>query len=203
MAVKFTIDDVLDFVNEKMIEIVAGVLFIIFVLTACLTYFNVVKNRNEVFITEYYKANKLFDTEKDKAKNMFSAIYTNKKANNNIKTISGIRLAELVETEDAIKILLEIYKMGNNDLFLRNLAGVSALNILINKTERYDEIVKLIVELKQGNNPLVEMVQEQEGLFEIQRGNIEQGREILKQILKQEDIDNGQRNRINNVLSIY
>ena len=131
-------------------------------------------------------------------------IYTSSK-NSEIKTLSGIKVANILLEEkkydEAVKIYLEIYNLDNNNEFLKNLSGVAGLNILIsqNNKSNYDQIEKLLKELNNPKNPLLPLVQEQNGIFELQKGNTENGLEILNSLLKQ-DIDQDMIDRINSII---
>ena len=52
------------------------------------------------------------------------------------------------------------------------------------------------------SNPLLYLVQEQNAWFELQKGNNEQGLEILYNLLKQ-DIDSNTKDRVNSVIKAY
>ncbi|GMO59492.1 MAG: hypothetical protein Ta2D_05200 [Rickettsiales bacterium] len=202
---KISVDDVLDFVNDRMAQIVSVILAIIVISVACLLYSSHTKKRDELFITEFYRANKLLiEGDQDKSRNMLSSLFNNKKTSESIKTIAGIRLANISNTDNALKILLQVFHFKNNDIYLRNLAGLNALTILINENnvEKFDNVADLLKELKHSSNPLLDLVIEQEGIFTIQKGEVEQGKSILSQLLKK-DIGSEQKKRIDSILNLY
>ena len=157
---------------------------------------------------EYYQAINYLNTDNEKeGLEILEKIFNSKEVDENIKTVSGLKIAnELKDTDlnKSISIYKEIYNLKNNDLFLRNLSGLTALNLLINKnkTENYKEIEELINSMKNPNNPLILLVNEQEAMFEIQKGNVENGIKKLKELLNQ-NIDSYMIQRINNILKIY
>ncbi|MDD2839922.1 MAG: hypothetical protein PHY80_02210, partial [Rickettsiales bacterium] len=63
-------------------------------------------------------------------------------------------------------------------------------------------IKNLIVKLSNPNNPLLLLVNEQEAMFEIQKGDTKNGLEILNNLLKQ-NIDDNMRKRIESIISLY
>ena len=120
-----------------------------------------------------------------------------------------MKIAEILnkknKKDEAIDIYKKLYNFKKNDSFLRNLSGLSALNILINENnpDNYQEIQILINTLSNPNNPLFLLVKEQEGLFEIQKGNLNDGLKILNELLINNDLDNESRTRIESIINIY
>ena len=208
MFEEITVDSVRDFVNKYLLQlmyIVATILLISLIVIFIINRNNVIKDKE---ITNFYQATTyIAEGKNDEALEVLQNIYSSTK-NKDIKTISGIKLAALqAEKEnynEAIKIYLEIYNLKDNDEFLKNLAGLSALNILIsqNNQDTYTQIEDLITKMSNPSNPLLYLVQEQNAWFELQKGNNEQGLEILYNLLKQ-DIDSNTKDRINSVIKAY
>lgn len=208
MFEEITVDSVRDFVNKYLLQlmyIVATILLISLIVIFIINRNNVIKDKE---ITNFYQATTyIAEGKNDEALEVLQNIYSSTK-NKDIKTISGIKLAALqAEKEnynESVKIYLEIYNLKNNDEFLKNLSGLSALNILIsqNNEDTYGQIEDLITKMSDPSNPLLYLVQEQNAWFELQKGNSEQGLEILYNLLKQ-DIDSNTKDRINSVIKAY
>ena len=203
-----TIDSIRDFVNKYLLQlmyIVVAILLISLIIIFVLNRNNTVKNKE---ITNFYQATTyIAEGKNDEALELLQNVYSST-SNKEIKTISGIKLATLqAEKEnynEATKIYLEIYNLKDNDEFLKNLSGLSALNILIsqNNKDTYNQIEILIKEMSNPSNPLLYLVQEQNAWFELQKGNNEHGLEILYNLLKQ-DIDLNTKDRVNSVIKAY
>ena len=208
MFEEITVDSVRDFVNKYLLQlmyIVATILLISLIVIFIINRNNVIKDKE---ITNFYQATTyIAEGKNDEALEVLQNIYSSTK-NKDIKTISGIKLAALqAEKEnynESVKIYLEIYNLKNNDEYLKNLSGLSALNILIsqNNEDTYGQIEDLITKMSDPSNPLLYLVQEQNAWFELQKGNSEQGLEILYNLLKQ-DIDSNTKDRINSVIKAY
>jgi hypothetical protein len=161
------------------------------------------KKNIELYMAEYYKSIKFIESDKNKSINLLREIYEKRGLDVNVKTIIGIKLAELIGGHDGTKIFLEIYELHGNDIFLKNVAVLNALNNMINEKKDEKEIRDLIVKISQNNNPLLNLVKEQEALFELQLGNNEKGIEILNEINNNFDTDELIKKRIENYLNIY
>lgn len=206
----FSIESIRDFVEKYLVQIVYGACFIS--IAAFLTIYAINKktNRENELIISYYQAiNEVRNDRSDDALKTLESIYNSKYADENIKTISGIRMAEILNSnsqgDKAVKIYKNIYNFEKNDEFLRNLSGLAALSILINENnpQNYLEIEELIKKLNSTNNPVILLVREQEGMFEIQKGNKEKGIEILNNLLLEEELDDDTKSRVESVLGLY
>ncbi len=205
---EITIDTVRDFVNKYLLQImyfVAIVLLIALIVIFLLTKKSDQKNNN---ITQFYQAiNYISENKNDEALEALQNIY-NSSNDIAIKTISGMKIGDIQSNmnnyDEAVKIYLEVYNLKNNDDFLKNLSGLSALIALItqNNKENYSQIEELIAKMSNPTNPLLYLVQEQSAWFELQKGNKDQGIEILNSLLKQ-NIDQDTRSRINSVITAY
>lgn len=206
----FSIDNVRDFVEKYLIQIVYGACFISVAIFLTIYTINKKTNRENELIVSYYQAiNEVRNDRSEEAIKTLENIYNSKYADKNIKTISGIRMAEILnsnnQVDKAVKIYEDIYNFKKNDEFLRNLSGLAALSILINENnpQNYLKIEKLVKSLNSTNNPIILLVHEQEGMFEIQRENKEKGIEILNNILLEEGLDDDTKSRVESVLELY
>ncbi len=206
----FSIESIRDFVEKYLVQIVYGACIISVV--AFLTIYAINKKesrKNELVISYYQAMNEARNDKNESALSILENIYNSKYADEDIKTISGIRMAEILSSNkqynEAVKIYKNIYSFKKNDNFLRNLSGLAGLSILVNEnnSQNYPEIEKLIRSLNSVNNPLILLVHEQEGMFELQRGNTEKGVEILNNLLLEEGLDEDTRSRVELVLKLY
>ena len=202
---KFSLDNIRDFTNKYLLQILYLIIAILVVSLLTIFFTNRVNNSKQKDIIGFYQAiNYISEGKNEEALSILNNIYTSSK-NSEIKTLSGIKVANILLEEkkydEAVKIYLEIYNLDNNNEFLKNLSGVAGLNILIsqNNKSNYDQIEKLLKELNNPKNPLLPLVQEQNGIFELQKGNMENGLEILNSLLKQ-DIDQDMIDRINSII---
>lgn len=202
---KFSLDNIRDFTNKYLLQILYLIIAILVVSLLTIFFTNRANNSKQKDIISFYQAiNYISEGKNEEALSVLNNIYTSSK-NSEIKTLSGIKVANILLEEkkydEAVKIYLEIYNLDNNNEFLKNLSGVAGLNILIsqNNKSNYDQIEKLLKELNNPKNPLLPLVQEQNGIFELQKGNTENGLEILNSLLKQ-DIDQDMIDRINSII---
>ena len=202
---KFSLDNIRDFTNKYLLQILYLIIAILVVSLLTIFFTNRANNLKQKDIIGFYQAiNYISEGKNEEALSILNNIYTSSK-NSEIKTLSGIKVANILLEEkkydEAVKIYLEIYNLDNNNEFLKNLSGVAGLNILIsqNNKSNYDQIEKLLKELNNPKNPLLPLVQEQNGIFELQKGNTENGLEILNSLLKQ-DIDQDMIDRINSII---
>ena len=202
---KFSLDNIRDFTNKYLLQILYLIIAILVVSLLTIFFTNRVNNSKQKDIIGFYQAiNYISEGKNEEALSILNNIYTSSK-NSEIKTLSGIKVANILLEEkkydEVVKIYLEIYNLDNNNEFLKNLSGVAGLNILIsqNNKSNYDQIEKLLKELNNPKNPLLPLVQEQNGIFELQKGNTENGLEILNSLLKQ-DIDQDMIDRINSII---
>lgn len=205
---EITVDSVRDFVNKYLLQLMYLVAIILLFSLIIIFVINNKENHKQKDITNFYQATTyIAEGKNDEALELLQNIYSSS-SNNEIKTISGIKLATLQAKNknynEAVKIYLEIYNLKNIDEFLKNLSGLSALNILIsqNNQDTYTQIEDLITKMSNPSNPLLYLVQEQNAWFELQKGNNEQGLEILYNLLKQ-DIDSNTKDRVNSVIKAY
>lgn len=205
----FSIEAVNDFVEKYLVQIIYTICFCLLLTFLIIFYGNFKENKKINLINNYYKAISYLNGENEEdGLKLLKEVYDSKYASADIKSISGLKLAsELFNKEEADKSLslyLSIYKMKKNDIFLRNLAGLNALKIIINQNDKakYSEIEKMISEMSNPNNPLILLVEEQSAMFEIQKGNVKNGVEILKNLLNQK-IDQDTAKRINTLLDLY
>lgn len=202
---KFSLDNIRDFTNKYLLQILYLIIAILVVSLLTIFFTNRVNNSKQKDIIGFYQAiNYISEGKNEEALSILNNIYTSSK-NSEIKTLSGIKVANILleekQYDEAVKVYLEIYNLDNNNEFLKNLSGVAGLNILIsqNNKSNYDQIEKLLKELNNPKNPLLPLVQEQNGIFELQKGNTENGLEILNSLLKQ-DIDQDMIDRINSII---
>ncbi|MDR0423699.1 MAG: hypothetical protein LBH46_03885 [Rickettsiales bacterium] len=193
MIRKFSLDYVFDFVNSYMLQIVYGAVFVVILSIGVVFYQKQQEKQINDYVVKYYEAVKLIDTDREKSIKIFDEVFGSV-SDTNLKMIFGMRLAELQKSPD---IYLKIFSMDSDNLFLRNLAGLNALSILVNQNEN-EKVENLLTKLKRPDNPLFILVSEQEGLFELQRGNETKAKEIFTDILSQ-DIDEFLRQRIDNL----
>lgn len=205
----FNIEMLSDFVEKYLSQIIYTICFCLLLTFLVIFYGNFKENRKNDLINNYYQAiNYLNGENEEDGLKLLKKIYDSKYADADIKSISGLKYAnELIKNEnqnEAINIYLSIYKMKKNDVFLRNLAGLNALNIMVNQNDKtkYTEIEKMISEMSNPNNPLILLVEEQSAMFEIQKGNVKNGVEALKNLLNQK-IDQDMAKRINTLLDLY
>lgn len=205
----FNLETIRDFVDKYLSQIIYVVCFLAILIFITLFVSGQRENKEKQLIINYYQAiNYLKENKIDNAEDLLKKVYKSKNANENIKTIAGIRLAEVLILKDnqdeAVKIYKEIYEFKKNDEFLRNLSGLIGLSILINQNNpsNYSQIEKLINKMSNPRNPLITLVNEQEGMFEIQRGNKEKGLKILNDLLQQ-NIDENTRQRVQMIVNIY
>lgn len=168
------------------------------------------KRRQKLYSEKFYSAiESLQKNNATKGMEIFESIYNDKKAPKSIRSISGIKLARLESVfgndEKAIKLYKEIYKNNKKFFFVRYLAGTSAVTIMINQQNEsgYVEIEELLEKLIVDKNPLQNLTTEQKGIFELQRGNLEKGVEVLNSLLKKSDLDSNARSRIEKIIKAY
>jgi hypothetical protein len=176
-----------------MLQIVYGAVFVVILSIGVVFYQKQQEKQINDYVVKYYEAVKLIDTDREKSIKIFDEVFGSV-SDTNLKMIFGMRLAELQKSPD---IYLKIFSMDSDNLFLRNLAGLNALSILVNQNEN-EKVENLLTKLKRPDNPLFILVSEQEGLFELQRGNETKAKEIFTDILSQ-DIDEFLRQRIDNL----
>ena len=205
----FSIEAVSDFVEKYLVQIIYIMCFCLLLTFLAIFYGNFKENKKTNLVNQYYQAISYLNGENEEdGLKLLKKIYDSKYASADIKSISGLKYAnELLKNEnqnEAINIYLSIYKMKKNDIFLRDLAGLNALNIMINQNDKakYSEIEKMIAEMSNPNNPLILLVEEQYAMFEIQKGNVKNGVEALKNLLNQK-IDQDTAKRINTLLDLY
>lgn len=205
---KLSLENIRDFVDKYLIQIMYIVVIILFVSLVTVLIINNKKIKYEKNIISFYQAIDYISKGKnEESLNILNNLYTSSN-NKKIKTISGIKMADILlkdkKYDEALKIYLDIYKLKENNNFLRNLSGIAALNILIsqNNQKNYIQIENLIKKLSNPKNPLLSLVQEQEAWFELQKGNKQQGLDILYNLLKQE-IDQDTKNRVDTVIKAY
>lgn len=205
----FNIESAKDFIEKYLSQIIYIICFVLVIVFFAIF----LSNRKEIKKTEltakYYQAvNYLNSNNEEEAVNLLNSIYTSKYATADIKSMVALKLADLSVSNDeidkAIEFYMAVYNIKNNDIFLRNLSGLSALNLMINKNDNSnnDTIKNLIVKMSSPDNPLLLLVNEQEAMFKIQNGDIQGGLEILNNLLK-EDIDENMRQRVKSIIVLY
>ena len=204
------LEEIVNFINENLQKIIYSICFILFIIFIYLLISNKKKTIKINSMNEYYKAYSYINEKKnDEAITILKNLYESKKTDNTVKTISGIRYADLLlknkNFDEAHKIYINIYKISKTNTYLKYVSGLAGLNILINKNDKNDylEIEKLIKSMSNKKNPLINLLKEQEGIFEIQRKNKEKGIEILEKLLKQENIDLESKTRIELIINLY
>ena len=207
---EISVENIKDFVEKYLTQIVYGMCFVSVIIFLTIYAMNRKIDKESELITSYYQAvSEAKNDKNEEALKILKDIYNSKYASDNIKTIAGIRMAIILgETDkknEAVEIYKSIYSLKNSDRFLKNLSGLSALNILINENnpQNYPEIEKLFESLKSIDNPLFLLVREQEGIFEIQKGNVENGIKILSDLLLENGIDDATKSRIELILKLY
>ncbi len=203
-------DSVREFINKHLVQLIYLLSFIIIIIFVCVYIISRKNEKVKNLMISYYQAiDYLRNDNPEEGLDLLEGVFESKYADEDIKTISGIKIAEIFnETErkdEAAKMYKEVYNMKNNNDFLKNLSGLAALNILINENnpEKYGEIEQLINNLSSPSNPLILLVNEQEGIFEIQRGNKAKGLEILNNILLNDNIDEDTKTRVESVIEAY
>lgn len=205
----FSMEAVKDFIEKYLSQIIYIICFVLVIVFFAIF----LSNRKEIKTTEltakYYQAvNYLNSNNKEEATNLLNSIYTSKYATADIKSMVALKLADLSvsngEVDKAIELYMEAYNMKNNDIFLRNLAGLNALNLMINKNDNSnnDVIKNLIAKMSNPDNPLLLLVNEQEAMFKIQNEDTKGGLEILNNLLKQ-NIDENTEQRVKSIISLY
>ncbi|MDR2527082.1 MAG: hypothetical protein LBC92_04370 [Rickettsiales bacterium] len=202
MSRKISIDDVVDFANEYIREIIYFILILVVISLVSVYVLYRIERKNNDLMIKYYNAGITIGSNRDESINALSNVYEN--AGGNIKNIAGLKLANLMNDDKKIEIFLEIYNSKSGDSYLRNLAGLNAVSALINKNNEndYKKIVDLLNKMKENDNPLVNLIDEQEAIFEIQKGNAERGKSLLQQIIGRDNIDVYQRQRIKDILNL-
>lgn len=205
----FSIDSVRDFVEKYISQIVYTISFVLIIVFFIIFLSNRKEMKESQLIADYYQAISYLNSDnKDEAINLLNSIYVSKYATMDLKSMVAIKLADLFVSNDeinkAIDLYMEVYNMKDNDLFLKNLAGLNALNLMINKNDNsnYGAIEGLIAKLSNPNNPILLLVNEQEAMFKIQKGDIKSGLDILNNLLKQ-DIDENTEQRIKSIIALY
>ena len=208
MLTRITVDEVKTFVEEHIRQVVyiIGIILVV----SFIVVFNISRNniRHKQLVNDYYEGISFIKTDSVKAKDILGKIYNSKKADTDIKTIAGLRLAEILTTEknntEAITIYKNIYNLKGSDEFLKNLSGLTAVNLMINQNNKdnYNEIENILNSLVKANKPLSILADEQRGMFEIQKGNTEKGLSILENLLNQ-GVDEDTKTRIENVIGLY
>lgn len=205
----FNLENARDFVDKYITQIIYSICILALVVFIAIFLISRKNGKEAQLMVQYYQAtNYIKENKVDEAMNTLKKVYNSKDASENTKTLSGIRLAELLnlkgQEDQATEIYEKIYNLKNNDLFLKNLSGLAGLTILINQNNanNYSKIELLIQKLSNPKNPLLSLVNEQEGMFEIQRGNKDKGLKILNDLLKQ-NIDEDSRNRIELIVGLY
>lgn len=203
-------DSVREFINKHLVQLIYLLSFIIIIIFVCVYIISRKNEKVKNLMISYYQAiDYLRNDNPEEGLDLLEGVFESKYANEDIKTVSGIKIAEIFnETErkdEAAKMYKEVFNMKNNNDFLKNLSGLAALNILINENnpEKYGEIEQLINNLSSPSNPLILLVNEQEGIFEIQRGNKAKGLEILNNILLNDNIDEDTKTRVESVIEAY
>lgn len=193
---------------ESNIMYIVGLVFAVMLLSIVIVSINFYrKHRQTKLLQSYYSANMLIsDGRFDSAIIVLEDVYG--KSSNKLHSMAGMKLANLYringEPEKAIGTYGEIYRK-EKDIFMRDLAGLSMLNIMINQADEssYDNIERLYQELKNSQNPLLPLVMEQYAMFEIQRGNISEAMEVLRNIMRLDNVDGETADRVDRLLSIY
>ena len=210
MFADFSIDSVREFIDKyfkQLIYLLSIVIIIIFIVIYVISRKN--EKVKQLMVNYYQAIDYVRNDNSEEGLNLLTEIFESKYANEDIKTISGIKMAEIFnsndKTNEAVKIYKEVYNLKKNNDFLKNLSGLAALNILINENnpDNYQDIEQMIKDLSNPQNPLILLVNEQEGMFEIQRGNVENGISILNNLLLNDDLDDNTRSRIESVIQIY
>ena len=205
----FSIEAVSDFVEKYLVQIIYTICFCLLLTFLVIFYGNFKENKKTNLVNQYYQAISYLNGENEEdGLKLLKEVYDSEYASADIKSISGLKLASELfnkeEVDKSLNLYLSIYKMKKKDIFLRNLAGLNALNIMINQNDKikYSEIEKMISEMSNPNNPLILLTEEQSAMFEIQKGNVKNGVEILKNLLNQK-IDQDTAKRINTLLDLY
>ncbi|HSQ98191.1 MAG TPA: hypothetical protein VLL98_05780 [Rickettsiales bacterium] len=205
----FSIENLREFVEKYLSQIIYFICFVLIVIFFVIFTSNRRESKENELMVNYYKAfNYLNSGNEDEAIKVLNDISNSKYATDDMKSISNLKMANLLSSkgkiDEAANIYLKVFFEENNDLFLRDLSGLNALVLLVNKnnTADYQIIEDLIIKLSNPNNPLLVLVNEQEGIFKIQQGKVEDGLEILRNVLKQ-DLDENTEKRIKSILSLY
>ena len=205
----FNIESVKDFVEKYLSQIIYVICFVLVVVFFAIFLSNRRDIKKNELTAKYYQAmNYLNSSNEEEAIGLLNYIYTSKYATTDIKSMVALKLADLSvsnsDIDKAIEFYMEVYNTKDNDAFLRNLGGLNALNLMINKNDsnNNDTIKNLIAKMSNPNNPLLLLVNEQEAMFKIQSGDIKGGLDILHNLLKQ-DIDENTEQRVKLIISLY
>lgn len=206
---KISIENTYDFVNKYLTQIIYFICILLVISFFSIFVINRKNNQENDLLIKYYQANNLVkENNIDDAIKILEKIYNSDNASQNVKSISGLKLADLMleknEIDKAIKIYKEVNSLEDINPFIKDLSGLAALNILINQNnpKNYPAIENMIKKLNNPNNTVLSIVLEKEGIFEIQRGNKEKGLAILKNLIKS-DIDENSKKRINEIIELY
>lgn len=206
---KISIENTYDFVNKYLTQIIYFICILLVISFFSIFVINRKNNQENDLLIKYYQANNLVkENNIDDAIKILEKIYNSDNASKNVKSISGLKLADLMleknEIDKAIKIYKEVNSLEDINPFIKDLSGLAALNILINQNnpKNYPAIENMIKKLNNPNNTVLSIVLEKEGIFEIQRGNKEKGLAILKNLIKS-DIDENSKKRINEIIELY
>jgi len=201
-------DGFAEYIEKNLTRIIYSIILLLVVVFMVICVLQRRENNKRTMAINYYDIALYAKDNDDKFIGALRNIYSSKQIDDNLKTISGLRLAELLylngDVDKSIEIGSEIYALKHNDVFLRNLAGLVTVSRLINRNDEkyYATIDKMLDTLAKKDNPVFILATEQKGMFEIQRGNQDFGVSILKELLKS-SIDVDTRNRLETVVAIY
>jgi hypothetical protein len=196
---------------QKYIVHILICLAIIIILMLSFTLYSFKNKKRQQFYSEKFNS-AIENLQKNNVLNgmeILEKIYNDKKASREIRSIAGLKLAGLESfignNEKAVKRYKEIYKNDKKPSFLNYLAGNSAATLMINRKDQnqYEEIDKLLNELTTDKNPFKNLALEQKGVFELQKGNLENGIKILNSLLENAKLDQDSRTRIFSIIRAY
>jgi len=199
----------IEFIHKYGKYILAGIVILILLVSVSIITKKNAQKRNDNYNEQIYKAVELINQEQtEKGVKILEDLFENSKVPTSIRTITGLRLAQVKSSNGnkvkAIAIYKEIYQ-NEKDLFLKNQAGLAAVNLLVEEQnkELYPEIEKMFFKLIQKNNPLQTLALEQKALFEIQKGEKEKALQTLESILSNPKTDNNTKQRIEKIVKVY
>jgi hypothetical protein len=187
-----------------------GFVLLMIIIAISIIVINSNKTENiRMFSEKFYNGVKyLEDNKSEEAIVVFNDIYTNSKAPKYIRGFSIMELAKLKlaqgKKKEAVDLYLNSYN-SNEDIFIKNLSGLLAVNIMINADEDVasDKIEQLFKQLLTDDGDVLKnMILEQKGLYYISSGNLKEGVKILEDLLS-EDIEQSMKKRINGIINLY
>ncbi len=132
-------------------------------------------------------------------------LYNNNKINQKNRTFVGFALAKAYKKQnnmlEAEKIYFQIFT-NEEDQFLKNLAGLNILSLLIEDNSDQKRIEQMYTSLNNNKNSLLDLVKEQYALYNFKNGRKQEAVQLLKSI-KRTQINSGLIERISEYQKVY